>query len=116
MLLRSILEPVRPKVSHFQCDNHKQDLVTYIFRPDLLNPMWKFLFGGCNLNRATDKWIIESFEWAETKGQSHGPHSMCSTVADAKWIGTHTEMDIDFENQGALDPKAYGWARKPSRQ
>ncbi|KAK9895606.1 S-adenosyl-L-methionine-dependent methyltransferase [Cystobasidium minutum MCA 4210] len=60
---------------------------------DRLNPLWKFLFGGCNLNRATDKWILESFEWAETK-----------------------EMSIDFENEKALDPKAYGWAKKPARQ
>lgn len=35
---------------------------------DLLTPAWKFLFGGCMLNRETDKWTLESFEWSDSQG------------------------------------------------
>lgn len=57
---------------------------------DRINPLWSFLFGGCQVNRSTDKWILDSFEWSDKK-----------------------EMSIDFETTAALDPKAYGWAQKP---
>lgn len=89
---------------------------------DRLNPLWKFLFGGCNLNRATDKWILEGFEWAETKGKSWALSPIILTRERSKFQSANmlavraiVEMDIDFENEKALDPKAYGWARKPSR-
>jgi len=59
---------------------------------DMLTPSWKFLFGGCMLNRETDKWILEGFEWSDKQ-----------------------EFSVDFETQAALDPKAYGWARKVKR-
>jgi hypothetical protein len=38
---------------------------------DMLTPSWKFLFGGCMLNRETDKWILEGFEWSDKQGSSH---------------------------------------------
>lgn len=48
----------------------QNELIPVVLVTDRLNPLWKFLFGGCNLNRATDKWILEGFEWAETKGKT----------------------------------------------
>lgn len=50
----------------------KHQLISCTVQPkDRLNPLWKVLFDGCSLNRATDKWILEGFEWAETKRKSN---------------------------------------------
>ena len=41
-----------------------------IISAEMLTPSWKFLFGGCMLNRETDKWILEGFEWSDSQGMA----------------------------------------------
>lgn len=36
-------------------------------RQDRLNPIWGAMYDGCELDRPTNKWIIESCEWADHK-------------------------------------------------
>lgn len=78
----------------------------------MLTPIWKQLFNGCCLNRATDKWILESFEWAEKKSKSC---SVQFSILKVLIVAVSEAYTVDFETQQSLDVKSYGWARKPYR-
>jgi SAM-dependent methyltransferase len=52
---------------------------------DRINPLWSFLFGGCQVNRSTDKWILDSFEWSDKKGSCSAALSVRMRTGQLTW-------------------------------
>lgn len=72
--------------------------------------MWRFLFFGCELNRPTDKWITEPYEYSEVYGM-FCVASLAAGTLKAEVVALAVE-GIPGQNPFLVDPKRYGWARK----
>jgi len=92
-VIAALYEYLKPGGTFYFFEHVASKEVAVKKRQDQLTPLWRTLFGGCELNRATDRWILDSFEWSDKK-----------------------TMTVDFESQKCLDVKSFGWAKKPAKQ